>query len=392
LQVEEGLRQGALQVRGTERLKAYWLYRILHHSDALREKMTLFWHNHFATSERKVASVALMHRQNELFRHHALGAFGALLNEIVRDPAMLIWLDGADSKKDRPNENFAREYLELFTLGIGHYTEADLRQAARAFAGWQRLRNRQFLGVDEFRLDPANVDAGPKTFLGQTGPWKATDVVRITLEQPACAEFLSRKLYRWFISEVEEPAPELITGLATELRNHGYDVGHVVGVILRSRHFYSESAYRQRIKSPVEFTPGLVNALEVPPSSARLVVLAMQCDGQGQELFAPPNVRGWEGGRTWLNSSTVLARGNWIADVVWGNPSLGMAPYDPLAWAQRHQIVPRDVGAAMIDLLLQGDLDARSRDLILRTGADGRPDGLRKAIQLILHCPDYQLA
>ncbi len=391
-QVEEGLRQGALQVRGTERLKAYWLYRMLHHPDTLREKMTLFWHGHFATSMRKVGSVALMLRQNELLRRHALGRFGPLLDDILRDPAMLVWLDGADSKKAQPNENLAREYLELFTLGIGHYTEADLRQAARALAGWQRLPNRQFLGVDDFRLDPAEIDTGPKTFLGQTGSWKPADIVGITLEQPACAEFLCRKLYRWFIRESAEPAPELIAGLAAELRSHSYDVGHVVGVIVRSRHFFAASSYRQRIKSPVEFTPGLVHALEVPPSSARLVVLAAQCDRQGQELFAPPNVRGWEGGRTWLNSSTVLARGNWSADVVWGNAGLGMAPYDPLAWAERHGIAPRNVTAAMIDLLLQGDLDARSRELILRTGADGRPDSLRKAVQLILHCPDYQLA
>jgi uncharacterized protein (DUF1800 family) len=391
-QIEEGLRQGALQVRGTERLKAYWLYRILHHPDTLREKLTLFWHGHFATSVRKVGSVALMHRQNELLRRHALGAFGPLLEEITRDPAMLVWLDGADSKKSQPNENFAREYLELFTLGVGHYTESDVRQAARAFAGWTRLHNRQFLGVDEFRLDPAEIDDGPKTFLGKTGPWKPADIVRITLEQPACAEFLCRKLYRAFISESTDPPAPLVQDLAAELRGHGYDIGHVIGVILRSRHFFARSAYRQRIKSPVEFTPSVVRALEVPPSSARLLVLAVQCDRQGQELFAPPNVKGWDGGRTWLNSATLLARGNWVADVVWGNAVLGMSPYDPLAWAQRYRVAPRDVPAAMIDLLLQGDVDPRSRELIVRTGADGRPESLRKAIQLILHCPEYQLA
>jgi hypothetical protein len=120
--------------------------------------------------------------------------------------------------------------------------------------------------------------------------------------------------------------------------------------------------------------------------------MARKCDRQGQELFAPPNVKGWDGGRTWLNSTTVLERSNWIADVVWGNPDLGMPPYDPLAWANRYGIAPERVAEAMIDLLLQGDLDDKARDLILRTGADGRPDSLRKAIQLILNCPDYQLA
>src|SRR5262249_10225782 len=146
----------------------------------------------------------------------------------------------------------------------------------------------------------------------------------------------------------------------------------------------------QRIKSPVEFTPGIVRALELPRGSARLVAMAMKCDRQGQELFAPPNVKGWDGGRTWLNSTTVLERGNWVADVVWGNPELGMKPYDPLAWAERYQVTPEHVAETMIELLLQGDLADKA--LILQTGADGRPDSIRKAIQLMLHCPEYQLA
>jgi uncharacterized protein (DUF1800 family) len=391
-QIEEGLRQGAMQVRSSDRLKTYWLHRILNHPDTLREKLTLFWHSHFATSQRKVGSVALMHRQNELLRRYALGEFGPLLERIIRDPAMLIWLDGADSKKTKPNENFAREFLELFTLGIGHYSEADVRQAARAFTGWRWLRNDEFLGVDEFRPESAELDDGPKTFLGRTGPWKPADIVRITLEQPACAEFLCRKLYRFLVSESEEPSADLIQPLARELRGRRYDVGHVVGVILRSHHFFAQGSYRQRIKSPIEFTPGLVHALEIPPGSARLLAMARKCDRQGQELFAPPNVKGWDGGRTWLNSTTVLERSNWIADVVWGNPDLGMPLYDPLAWAQRYGIAPKRVAEAMIDLLLQGDLDDKAHELILRTGADGSPVSLRKAIQLILNCPDYQLA
>jgi uncharacterized protein (DUF1800 family) len=391
-QIEEGLRQGALQMRASERLKAYWLYRILHHPDQLREKMTLFWHGHFATSLRKVGSVVLMHRQNELLRQHALGEFGSLLSEIARDPAMLIWLDGADSKKNKPNENFAREYLELFSLGIGHYSETDIREAARAFTGWQRVRNPQYRGVDEFPFDPKQADGGSKTFLKKTGPWDADAIVRLTLEQPACAEFLCRKLYRYFISETSEPAPEVVQELAEELRRPSYNVGAIVALILRSRQFFAAAANRQKIKSPIEFAPGLVRALEVSPGSARLLAMAAACDRQGQELYAPPNVKGWDGGRTWLNSTTVLERGNWIADVLWGNAEKGMPPYDPLAWAERYHIAPEHVAETMIDLLLQGDLDPKARELVIQVGADGRPDSLRKAIQLVLHCPDYQLA
>src|SRR5262249_38400925 len=162
--------------------------------------------------------------------------------------------------------------------------------------------------------------------------------------------------YRFLVSEAEEPSPELLKPLAKELRSHHYAIGHVVGIILRSQHFYAGKCYRQRIKSPVEFTPGIVRALELPRGSARLVAMAMKCDRQGQELFAPPNVKGWDGGRTWLNSTTVLERGNWVADVVWGNPELGMKPYDPLAWAERYQVTPEHVAETMIELLLQGDL------------------------------------
>jgi uncharacterized protein (DUF1800 family) len=191
-----GLRGGVLTSRETEvqRLKAYWLYRLLFYADVLREKMTLFWHNHFATSNAKVKSVPDMLRQNELLRRHALGDFAELLSALISDPAMLIWLDGGGSRKEKPNENFAREFLELFTLGIGHYTEEDIREAARAFTGWVPLPGARYDGPPTFRFDPARFDSGVKTFLGQTGPWKAEDIVRITLEQPACARFLCRKL------------------------------------------------------------------------------------------------------------------------------------------------------------------------------------------------------
>ena len=167
----DGLRQTARTSSNLDLLKVCWLNRILHGPDPLREKLTLFWHGHFATSNKKVESVALMDRQNETLRTHALGGFAALLEAIIADPAMLVWLDGGTSKKDKPNENFAREFLELFTLGAGHYTERDIREAARAFTGWVRQDSRGgFQETPSFTHDPAQVDDGPKTFLGQTGP------------------------------------------------------------------------------------------------------------------------------------------------------------------------------------------------------------------------------
>ncbi len=390
-QILDVLRQGVLDANNPERLKAWWLYRILYGTDPLHEKMTLFWHSHFATSNYKVRSVPAMLAQNELFRRQALGAFGELLFSICSDRAMLVWLDGGNSPKEKPNENFGREFLELFTLGLGHYTEKDIREAARAFTGWVENHGNEFPPRHEFHFDKARFDDGAKTFLKQTGRWTAADIVRITLEQPACAEFLCRKLYRFFVSD-NPPATDLIAPLAQELRSHRYAIRHVVEIILRSRHFFSAAAYRQRIKSPVELSAGLVRMLEVPRSGMNLLALAAACERQGQDLFYPPNVKGWDGGRTWLTSATLLERGNWVSDVTWGNATLGVMPYDPPAWAKTHSLRPDQVTAALVDLLLQGDLDPRARALIDRTAASATADALCKALQLVLHTPDFQLA
>jgi uncharacterized protein (DUF1800 family) len=383
--VLDSLRQGVLDSGDADRLKAWFLYRVLYDPDSLREKMTLFWHGHFATSNRKVGSISLMLAQNEALRRHALGPFAALLTAMVSDAAMLVWLDGADSKKDRPNENFAREFLELFTLGVGHYSEKDIREAARAFTGWSVVNGRAV-------YREGNHDAGNKTFLRRTGAWKAADIIRITLEQPACAEFLCRKLYCFLVNETQEPKSELLKPLAQELRQHRYDIAHVAGIILRSRHFYAESNRRQRIKGPVELSAGLVRALEVPRPDVRLLPLALACERQGQDLFHPPNVKGWDGGKTWMNSTAVVERGNWCNDLIWGNANFGMKPYDPLAWARRHGVAAEKAAEAFLNLLLQGECDSRARDLIRRAGRAANADSLRKAIQLIVHCPEFQLA
>ncbi len=389
-QVLDSLRQGVLASGDSERLKAWWLYRVLYDADPLREKLTLFWHSHFANSNRKVNSIPLMLRQNELLRRHALEEFAPLLTELVGDPAMLIWLDGANSRRERPNENFAREFLELMTLGVGNYTEQDIRQAARAFTGWVRTGGRGFNETPTFRFDAAQFDGGEKTFLGRTGNWNAADIVRITLERPRCAEFLCRKLYRAFVSEAAEPSDELIRPLAAELREHRYSFRHVMGVILRSRHFYERAARYARIKDPAEFSAGLVRMLEIPRSDVRLLALAVACDRQGQELFYPPNVRGWVGGRTWLNSTTVLERGNWCNDVIWGNPDLGIPRYDPAAWASRAGAGERPA-EALVELLLQDGPHADERAVVLRAAEGGGADRLRRALQLAVHCPHFQM-
>jgi uncharacterized protein (DUF1800 family) len=385
-----GLRDGVRDALDRDdRLQAYWMNRLLLDPDRLREKMTLFWHNHFSTSNEKVRDERLMLRQNDLLRSNALGELPGLLRGILADPAMLVWLDGGNSPKRRPNENLAREFLELFTLGVGNYTEADVRAAARALTGW--VGSPSSTGAQGLRFDHGEFDDGVKTFLGSAGRWGAADVVRLTVEHPACARFVCRKLYRHFIRDDSEPSPELIEPLARDFRVGGYSIRRVVGLILRSRHFYSPTAYRRRIASPVELCVGLSRSLGVPRSDVRLLAVAEACAAQGQHLFYPPNVAGWAGGRRWITSASVVERTNWLSGVIWGNPAWDMPAFDPLAWAERSSIPPREAGRALVELLVQDDISPQARDAALSVARRADADGLRKAAQVLVHCAEYQL-
>ena len=388
----DSLRQTARTSSNIELLKVCWLNRILHGPDPLREKLALFWHGHFATSNKKVESVALMDTQNETLRSKALGSFAPLLEAIIADPAMLVWLDGGTSRKEKPNENFAREFLELFTLGPGNYTERDIREAARAFTGWARQDARGSRETATFIHEPAQVDNGAKTFLGQTGPWQAADIVRIVLDRPEAATFMAHKLYRFFVSEAGAPSAELIDPLAAEIRSHKFAIGPVVEIILRSRHFYSSAVHRSRIKWPIEHSAGLVRMLEIPRPALNPLALSAACDAQGQELFAPPNVAGWVGGQNWINSATLLERTNWASDVIWGRAENGLLPFDPVEWAARYKINVDKCAQALIDLLLQDDLRKDARRLAFDAARGNSPVSLRKALQLLANCSEFQLA
>ncbi len=184
----------------------------------------------------------------------------------------------------------------------------------------------------------------------------------------------------------------MIESLADEIRKHHFMIEPVIAVILRSRHFYSQAVYRQKIKSPVEYSAGLVRMLEVPRSAFNPLALAATCDAQGQELFAPPNVEGWLGGRLWINSGTLLERGNWAADLVWGRPENGLSSFDPLAWAASDQLTPDRTAKALRDLLVQDDLGNEARAVVAAAGHAGRADDLRKLIQLIVNCSEFQMA
>ncbi|MBV9122141.1 MAG: DUF1800 domain-containing protein [Planctomycetes bacterium] len=370
--------------------QAVWLYRMINTPYPLQERLTLFWHNHFATSIAKVHLPGLMQKQNELLRKYALGHFRPLLLEISRDPAMLIWLDSNSNIKGHANENYAREVMELFTLGFGNYTEKDVQEGARAFTGWHTAGG-------EFVFNEVQHDGGVKTFLGQTGSWDGQDIVRILLEQPAAARFLTAKLYRFFISETEAPPERLLEPLAEQFRRSDYDIAGVVRTILHSRLFFSEYAYRQRVKSPVEYVVGLVRALEGDEVAPRNLANVM--DGLGQTLFAPPNVKGWDGGKAWLNSATLLARHNLAWSLVGGEDGAFNGKIRVAYLVRKHAgNQPAKQLDFLLDLFLQGDVSPADRPKLLTFLQAGQPKEeeivkrLNETAHTILLLPEYQLS
>jgi uncharacterized protein (DUF1800 family) len=268
-------------------------------SSPLSEKMTLFWHNHFATSQQKVRFAPLIYQQNVLLRRNALGNFGTLLHEMARDPAMLIYLDGANSRKDQPNENFAREVMELFTLGEGHYSEQDIKEAARAFTGWSIDRE-----TGKFMFRRGIHDYGNKTVFGRSGNFEGDQVIDMLLAKPETAQFITRKLWREFVSPTPDEAE--VKRMATIFQDSGYNIAKLMRTMLVSDAFYALDNRAALIKSPVEFVVGTLKTFDIDAPNLRPCVLASAL--LGQNVFTPPNVKGWPGGETWINTATLLGR------------------------------------------------------------------------------------
>jgi uncharacterized protein (DUF1800 family) len=366
------------------RLKAWWIYRMFFGPDPLGERLALLWHNHFATSAAKVQNLGVMRQQNELFRALGRKRFGELLGAVVRDPAILIWLDASANRKEHPNENLARELMELFTLGIGHYTEKDVKEGARALTGWT---------VEEFKFREVadRHDSGDKTILGRKGAWKGDDFVHFVLEAPATAERLAWRLSELLMGENTVDATA-IKSLATGLRQHQLDIGWGVETVMRSQAFFAEGNLGKRILSPVEYVVGSPRALsmfEMPPSTLLLADWAARL---GQDLFYPPNVGGWNGGRAWISTQAMIGRANFAVALVEGTLSRRGEPFDPLALTKRH-----GHGAGLEDVLvfygqlLEGAAPAEARRKRLLAALGARPDA-RRAVALMLASPEYQLA
>ena len=375
---ESALRQAAISTGGIDSLKIWWLYRMRHSANPLIEKLSLFWHNHFATSNAKVNSVPYMLIQNELIRTHASGDFKRLLHGMSRDTAMLIWLDGNANRKRHPNENFAREIMELFALGVGNYTERDIQEAARAFTGWH-VRDGLFW---KNRLQH---DESPKTVFGQSGDFDGNDIVDLCMAQPACPRFLATKLVKTFVCP--EPSADSVEEFANRIRHHDFNLKPVLRELFSSQWFYRAENRRTVIKSPLDLVLGTLRTLTEPIRWPGVVKLLADL---GQNVFEPPSVKGWEGGRLWITSSSLLQRANFATELT----TTGL--YGPLSESVRG--IASMGSEILIDKLerwlLIDSLDDTIRQELLKfhASAEGNTEQrFRGLLQLVLTLPEYQL-
>ncbi|MEM7016035.1 MAG: DUF1800 domain-containing protein [Pseudomonadota bacterium] len=300
----------------TDRVAYWWANRMLRTPRPLAEKMALFWHGHFATNENKVRDYRKMLKQVQLFQRQGLGNFRTLLKAVAQDPAMLAFLDAGVNVKGRPNENFAREILELFTMGVGHYTEKDVREAARAFTGWN------FKGL-EFVVNRDQHDDGTKTVLGKTGPFNGEEVIDLILAQPAAAEFVAAKLYRYFVREELDAA--FAQKLGKRLMALDYELSPFLSELFLSRDFYAEASVATRIKGPVELvvsTYRLLGQQEIPG----IPDFNVTTEALGQRLLQPPTVAGWSHSRAWITPGLLFERGNFALDALF--PDIGFIAPD----------------------------------------------------------------
>ncbi len=300
----------------TDRVAYWWANQMLTSQRPLQEKMALFWHGHFATNEDKVRDYRKMLKQLQLFRNEGLGNFRNLLVSVAQDPAMLAFLDAGVNTKGSPNENFAREIMELFSMGVGNYSEQDIREAARAFTGWN------YDGL-EFKVNAELHDASNKTFLGRQGPFDGVDVINIILEQDATAVFIAAKLYRYFVRQ--DLDPQFQTELAKQLQTFNFDISRFLELLFLSRDFYAAESIGAQIKGPVELmvsTYKKVGLEEIPG----VPDFNLTSDALGQRLMHPPTVAGWSQGRSWITPSLLFERGNFVLNMV--SPDIAFIPPD----------------------------------------------------------------
>lgn len=316
-------------------LRTWWVRLMYEQPISIREKMTLFWHNHFVSEGTTVIIPQYMYNQNALFRQYAVGNVKEMAKLVTRDPAMLIYLDGRYNVVGNPNENYSRELLELFTMGIGNYSETDVRESARALTGWI------LSGLGSIFV-PSRHDYGNKTFLGQTGNFDDNDILNIVFSQQITAKFISKKLYKSFVHEKEDMsyAQPIIDEMANILRNNNYELTPLLKTLLKSKLFFSDDVMSSLIRSPLDLMLGLIKKFNIvfDPSSinTRLNFVISQASSAGQYVLEPPNVQGWVGYRQWLSTLAMPIRTSFSESIVTGIQKNGQATgfsVDALAFA-----------------------------------------------------------
>src|SRR5438552_618548 len=350
-------------------MQAWWLQRMVQTARPLEEKMTLFWHG-LLTSGLDKAGPAQMYTQSQLFRKMALANFDDLLKAVSKDPAMMVYLDTETNRKGKPNENYARELMELFTTGIGHYTEEDVRESARAFTGWTLTGGQRLRFTTDSIFNPRYFDSGQKTFMGKTGNFTGDDIVEMLVPLRATAERLSTRLFSFFA--YPNPDPEIVRHLADTFQQSHYNGGAVVREIFAMDAFYSPKAYRALIKSPAELA---AQTLRATGSDARAYGAAVTASAaMGQVLFYPPNVAGWPAGTSWINSSTLLTRLNFVNGAAQRmRPSSSSSTLDQLT-----------------STLVDGNLGPTTR-AGLQAFATAHPTNAAGLLFMVLATPEFQL-
>lgn len=424
-QVDEGFNlpieafENAKNVYKAPQVQAWWLLRMVKTQRPLQEKMTLFWHNHFATSSDKVVNAPSMYKQNEILRANATGHFRKLISEVSKDPAMLFWLDNEFNVRGKPNENFAREVMELFTLGIGHYTEKDIQESARAFTGWTFGRPNAKKGIgkrSEFTVRDDLHDDGVKTFLSNTGQFDGDDILGILCGNPRTPVFLTHKIWEWFV--YPNPDPALIDGFATNFRDSGLDIKTLLRNIMQSPEFYSDKAFRANYKNPIDFCVAPMRQLgfgqmidtsldgeQVKRAAlAPIQALNQTTKAQGMEMLYPPDVSGWGTGPKWISSATMIERIKWGERIFGASPANGpknrtvVLRYDASTLFEKD---PTPVGVVRkLISIFDAPIPPTKQSILVnaaknasggRVTAENANDTAGAVARLIFGCPEFQM-
>ncbi len=390
-------------------VQKWWLKRMIETPRPLEEKMTLFWHGILSTSYRTIENSFHMFLQNQMFRRNAVGNFGQLLFDLIRDPAMIKYLDNDDSRKGKPNENLAREIMELFSLGVGNYTEKDIKEGARALTGYT-------FKDDEFYYDQKNHDNGEKVILGKKAQLDGDGFVQAILETRACSAYVARRLYSHFVNDLppaervadrdlDPPVRAAVAGLASTLLASKYDLKPVLRRMFLSEHFYDPRFMGDQIKSPVTLVVGAIRSLNAPVRDLGIINDAL--DLMGQNIFFPPSVKGWEGGRSWINTSTLFVRQNILTYLLAGKKPVG---YDATADSTHYdpsgllgELAKADPAASndpvrVVDFLLKltlGRTPPAAREALVSftrsRGGSITPDLITALLLVVTTMPEYQL-